>query len=408
LPKPTSDPLAALRQALAAANAGMVKIVEQMPAAPADPCVRAQVREEIHDEYAPPDIESLKHFGRGLTDEQAKAVQSSEQALVLEFGHPKQSVWRSLRAATEIAEEIARQTGGLLWDEQTRLMFSPDEWRRTLLASWSDDVPDVSRHIAIHAYQPSQFVRAITLGMSKFGLPDVVIEEITWSAYRTMGNLINLFCQAVAEGATLTKPGEFDLDLHAIKSKTAREPQEKSLKANATATALLTLRKGKPQEGDPENQLIEIGFDRYSGPDVHSKQEAMLSAFFGWEDQVTSVKHDEKLAAASQKAKAQLPELQAAFASGLRPGEVILVKAPFPTPTGGSEWMWVEIMAWQGKQIKGRLANEPSSIPALSAGQIVDVNQDDVFDYIRQHPDGRQEGNETAVIIEEMQQKNGK
>jgi len=30
--------------------------------------------------------------------------------------------------------------------------------------------------------------------------------------------------------------------------------------------------------------------------------------------------------------------------------------------------------------------------------------QDDVFDYIRRYPDGKEEGNETGVIIEKMRQ----
>ena len=138
-----------------------------------------------------------------------------------------------------------------------------------------------------------------------------------------------------------------------------------------------------------------------------AKQEALLSSLFGWEDAITPVKHNEALLAASQRAKAKLPALRKDFAAGLNPGEFIQVKAPFKTPDGGQEWMWVEITAWEGANIKGILKNEPFNIPSLHAGQIVQVKQEDVFDYIRQYPDGRQEGNETGAIIEKMQKTTG-
>jgi hypothetical protein len=39
----------------------------------------------------------------------------------------------------------------------------------------------------------------------------------------------------------------------------------------------------------------------------------------------------------------------------------------------------------------------------LRAGQVVDVREDEVFDYVVHHPDGKEEGNETSAIIEAQQ-----
>jgi hypothetical protein len=353
-------------------------------------------------------MDSLQHFGHGLTRDQAQALQRSQQALLLDFSHPSDNAWNALRAANDIVEEIARDTGGLVWDELTREVFSPDEWHRKRVASWTEDIPDVSSQTTIHAYQSGEYVRAITLGMAKMGLPDVVVEDFSWSLSRTMGHLINLLCQAMAEGATLEEPGKFDLSLKAIKNASARDPQLNSLKPNATAMALLSLKKGKWEEGDPRNRIIAIAFDRYQGRDVHARQDKMLSSLFGWEDAITPVAHTEELLAASRSARSHLPDLHRAFAGGLEPGEFIEVKAPFSTPGSGREWMWVEITAWTDTRIKGLLKNEPFKIPALHAGQIVEVAEEDVFDYIRRRPDGTQEGNETGAIIERMEQEKGK
>jgi uncharacterized protein YegJ (DUF2314 family) len=176
-----------------------------------------------------------------------------------------------------------------------------------------------------------------------------------------------------------------------------------SLKSNAKAVARLSLMQGTAEEGDPRNRLIEIAFDRYPGKDVHARQDALISALFGWEDSIKRIRHDGALEAASKRAKARLPALRKAFAKGLAPGEYIQVKAPFATPNDSNEWMWVEVTEWKGRRIRGLLKNEPFDIPGLHGGQIVQVQEEKVFDYIRRYPSGKEEGNETGRIIATMQ-----
>ena len=77
--------------------------------------------------------------------------------------------------------------------------------------------------------------------------------------------------------------------------------------------------------------------------------------------------------------------------------------APFPTPDGGNEWMWVEVIEWKGSKIRGLLKNEPVNVPGLSGGSEVVVDQGDLFDYIRSFSDGREEGNETGRLIQQYQ-----
>lgn len=406
LPRPTKDPMTVLKHLLAREHLRL-KIVPEMQDAPDEPIVVAHMQNNVLERYPPPDMESLQYYGRGLSRGQMQALQRSEQALVLDFAHPKSRVWEALRSANKIAEAVARKTGGLVWDNQTKEIFSTKEWQQRRIASWTKAKPDISNHTTIHAYKAGEYVRAITLGMSKVGLPDVVVEDFSWSLSPSMGNLINIFCQAMAEGTSIAKPGEFDLELRAIKNALVRDPQLKSLKANAKGVALLALVKGKREQGDPKNRLIEITFDRYEGINVHAQQENLLSAFFGSEDAIARVNHrNEDLVTASRQAKARLPKLFKAFKAGLRPGEFIQVKAPFATPNGGSEWMWVEVTAWHNNTIKGILKNEPFYIPHLHSGQLVKIHQDEVFDYIRHYPNGREEGNETGSIMQKMQQGN--
>src|SRR5262249_41288905 len=125
--------------------------------------------------------------------------------------------------------------------------------------------------------------------------------------------------------------------------------------------------------------------------------------FFGADDDVTHIEHTEELLAASRKAREQLPELYKVFHQGLKPGEYIEVKAPFRAVDEGNEWMWVEVTKWDGHNITGVLENDPEKVPGLHGGQVVEVNEDDVFDYIRHYSDGHSEGNTTREIIEKME-----
>jgi uncharacterized protein YegJ (DUF2314 family) len=401
LPRPSKEPVAELKRLLAEME-NAPTLVDAMPETPGESVIAVDMLEDVQKEYTPPDKESLKYFGFGLSAEQETALQASERVLILSFAHGKARVWPGLRAANQVALALARETGGLIWDEGTRQVFTPEAWDKRRIQTWKESLPDIAYQTTIHAYNDGEFVRAITLGMAKVGLPDVVVENSSWSSKRSTGNLINLFCQAIAEGSVLGKPGEYDLDIRKIQTQEVREGQLSALVDKATAVAKLTLVTGEWERGDPENRLIEITFDRNPGKDAHAQQNAAVSSMFGWEDTVRDVKHTDAVKEASERAKAKLPQLRKDFEAGLAPGEYILVKGPFPTPDGGNEWMWVEVTAWQPGKIKGLLNNEPFNIPKLHAGQMVEVKEEDIFDYIRERPDGTSEGNETGAIIDKQ------
>ena len=253
-----------------------------------------------------------------------------------------------------------------------------------------------------HTYRSGEYLRAVTLGMTKFGLPDLVVESFAASNTRGVGILLNLTAQVLAEGAEL-REGELALRLAAIKHQGVRAAQQASLKGHAKGEVVLRLREGQAEDGDPANRLLEIVFDHYEGPDSRARQDRLLSDLFGWEDAVTEVQHDDELLAASRRARERLPAMKNIFAGGLEPGQLLMVKGPFGKPDGGNEWMWVEVVSWQGSRIRGVLNNEPFEVPGLHGGQEVTVAEGDVFDYVLENPDGTEEGNETSRIIEARQ-----
>jgi uncharacterized protein YegJ (DUF2314 family) len=404
MPIHTKAPGVVLRHELVEQFAKL-KLVEDLPKEPHEMFVKVRTEGNVQGKYSPPNEAMLEYSGNGLTKEQELQLQKTKEAFILDFGHPKENVWTALRAADELVEKIARETGGLIWDEETREVFSPEAWHKRRIADWRETVPSISTHTVVHVYNNGEFVRAISLGMAKAGLPDLFVQELPQSSANQVIHLINLFAQSLAEGAFPKKTGQFKLDLRAIQNTAVRDSQLSSPKPNRTGMACLTLKEGRAEEGDPKNELIEITFDRYTGNDSHAKQDAAIGWMFGVDDSVTDVEHTDELLEESRKEKANLPRLHKAFDAGLRPGEYIMVKAPFKQPDGGSEWMWVEVRTWKGQSIRGLLDNDPVRVPGLHGGQLVEVQEGELFDYIRHFPDGHQEGNTTGEIINKMEQK---
>lgn len=376
-------------------------VVPNVPKAPQGMYADLRWEKDVQRNYSPPNPNQMRYAAQGLNEDQKQALRRSRTALRLEFAHPKQNVWVALRNAEQITEWLARQTSGLIWDEQTREIFTVDAWHKKRLELWTAEIPDIRNEITIHQYPTGDYDREITLGMSKFGLPDAVVQEVPTSSAGSAGDLIDFFCQSITEKPSLPHSSDLKLNIHELKNQSLRNVLLKSLKHNARAEACVSVKPGKWEEGDPKNRLLELYAGRYPGPDLQSRQEAMLGSLWGFDDEAFDVEHTPDVLEASSQAREHLPELRRIFNAGLQPGEYIELKAPFTIPGGGREWMWVQVQSWKAGIIRGTLDNDPARIPDLKAGQIVGTREADVFDYIHRFPDKHSEGNTTEKLIEQ-------
>jgi uncharacterized protein YegJ (DUF2314 family) len=405
-PGPATDP-GALADALAKQYLPGVPIATDSANPPPEPYIGFEEEMAPLKKFPVPDAEYFKLAGRGLTNAEIESMQKTSQATRLVLVMPKEGVWTMGRNFSELILEFAKQTGAFIWDSATRECFSQASWKERRFDTWpADIVPGMDRQITIHIYQPeedSEYLRAITLGMEKFALPDVVIEQLIRSDSRSAGNLINLVCQSLAEQPKLASGSRETFRISDIYSRPMRERLSQNLKSNARQEATLALLKGALQEGDPENRLIELDFRHGEGRTPDERREAVLSSIWGASDSIKDTEHTPEILAASTRAKAKLPDLRKSFEAGLEPGSHLMLKAPFKTDDGGNEWMWVEVLRWpEGGPIEGSLQNDPFQIKALRAGARVKVIQEDVFDYLLYRKDGTQEGNETGDLIEKQ------
>jgi hypothetical protein len=352
--------------------------------------------------YPPPDLQQLSYFGKGLSKKQADDVQSYKAAVIIDFVYPLKEMTNGSKMVYQKAYKIAQLSNGFLWDSETRELYTIDKWKEMRLDAWEEGIPIINSQIVIHAYQSTNNIRAITLGMSKFGLPDIVVDNFSWSLNKSMSELIVLIGQSLVEGVYPIKD-KLKIDISKLKNTEYKTNLVNSLEENSKGRFTIAIGKGIWEEGDPNNFLIKLKFDEFKGKSINEKQEFLLSSIFGWKDDLSYVNHNEQIQGASNNAKSKLPLLKKDFNIGLAPGEFILLKAPFETPDGTNEWMWVEVMSWSGDTIIGLLKNEPFNVPGLKGGTEVTVKQENIFDYIREFPDGSSEGNKTGELIRKFQ-----
>jgi uncharacterized protein YegJ (DUF2314 family) len=348
----------------------------------------------VKEDFTPPDINFLKHSSRGLSDEQKEILQTSTFVILLDFLCVEDRMLSTMKNANKLIAELIINENDIIWDSETRECFTKEFWNENRLIN--DNSINVSKQIAIHLYQKKDYCRAITLGMLKFGLPDICIENLSCHSNQSVASLINLTAQTFLDKKTIDKKGKLTIDIESLSNQELKSDLLNSLEEKAEKKAEINIKQGIWEEGDPQNRIIEIGFPK-NNPQI--KQDELIAKVFGLKDEVTYLSHDDELLAASERAKEKIPELYDKFSKGLPVGTHLLIKFPFENVAGEREWMWVEVVKWNEKEVKGLLQNDPQIVKSLQAGQEVTKKIIDMFDYILYLPDGTQEGNETGKII---------
>ncbi len=394
-PLPHTPPKAALARLLGKSEA--LQLVDRLPEnTPAVPVVFLDSHPST--EPWPMGEEELAHFGRGLSATDKQGLRASKAVTVLTFKGPGLAALATYRRSLVLIAELAKETGGLVWDQETREMFSQTAWAKRS-QDWSESgMPIVRSQITIHGYRNGELARMITLGMRKFALPDVVINQVA-TGHVAMPKVIDLLCQRFVEGTFLAAPGKLTVAIDDVLQTEARKALASARAPGAQGRSELSLASGEHDEGDPENPLVEIVFPGAEATRPE-RQGELLRQLFGNQERIADVVHDEELMAASARARQTALQYKPRYAKAPPgSGERLVVKAPFATASGGHEYMWVEVLRWQGATIYGLLESEPRDVPKLKSGARVEVAESAIFDYILHKPDGSREGDLTGELI---------
>jgi len=335
--------------------------------------------------YAVPDEEYLQFKGRGLSREQAQKLQSSSTVLVFDFRILEPEDYEYLRTANALLGKSASETGGFVWDESTREVFSASAWLEARTAD-SSEANLIANNTSAHGYQlDSGRYRAISLGMEKLGLANLEVREFENAMWQPCGDLIRVLTIALG----LQGPQSSKLFF------TANETAE-IFSLEPTAAHRIDLVPGQRDEGDGIAPILTIDLSTYTGVSIQEKQQR----FFEWispahESARLATTDDPALAEASELAREQFPAFLERFREGLNPGERLLVKVKL-----ADEFMWVEVREYQAHVLTGRLLNDPIDSDEFNSGDQVSVALNAVYDFSFYEQDGTKIGDFTGAVLE--------
>lgn len=313
-------------------------------------------------------------------------------ALIISFHATGADAIRGAREACALLGEFAAATGALLCDTETRGLYSVAEWKQARVESWQGDIPAVGAHIMLHTYESGGLIRIVSLGMLKFGLPEVVAAGVPRNWTTSTANVLNLIAQTLVEGRPPARTGELALSFDAVQHQEMKARLTRSLLPSARRKATVRIAVGKPDEGDPDNLLMEL---TYAGPDgkpSHPVLSGLLDQLCGTtEEQIRHIQSGAEVDALRVRLKPRIAAIAEVFRKGLAPGARLIVKAPF-VDEEHREWMWLEVVAWKGEALEGILLNDAVHMPALKNGARVTAKQAELLDYEYVRPDGTSEG----------------
>ena len=348
------------------------------------------------EEYAPPALQLLAAYGRGLDEAKARAVSASKGAIVLVQDAGADPGYANLRRMQTVVAALADETGGCPWDESTRQVYSREAWR---VAGWEGPLPDAEKHYVVHYYRtPDGRHRVVTLGLEKFGVPDLVIQDAPPQHSQHANTAIKAVAQLLVEGASLVPGQPMAVKTHAIRHAGARAAFLRPIEFT------VDLVPARPEEGDPPNRLLALRFGRYPGK---TDAERLAAAGPDLENAQMVADGDADLEAARVRVQSRLPDVAERYRRAPPAKAKLTVKSAFRAPDGRVEWMWVGVTAWKGPALTGTLLNTPFWVPALKAGDTVTVAQGDIAEYLLKIGDAPQEGGESDAILRQRREAPG-
>ncbi len=339
-------------------------------------------------EYSTPPPAFLRQKGVGLSEEAIASLSSSREVCLLEFFAVEPKNYEYLSRADRFAGELAKATGGFVWDEETRQMFSAEAWTAHRIEERTR--PLVARHVVVHGGEmDTGSFRAVTLGLRKLGYPDYVLEDVDARWWKPLGRLLEfLIAETARRGPFNAAPGYFGEEL--------RKAFE--LPEGAIAPGL-GFRDVEPREGDPSNQLWAVDFSTYPGRSPAERQEFLVQHLLEPDPATLALRaRQEELLKLSQDARLRLKEKRPLVEGGLPEGERVLIKARVD-----GEYRWLAVEKWVAESLHGLLEDEPGRESGRPKGSAAIVAEDEVFDYVHVHADGTREGDETGKLIRSVE-----
>lgn len=337
-------------------------------------------------DFGIPDADFVEAYG--IDVDRPEALAQSQMVLLAWFASPRESSISTFATAHAAFAEVARNSGGWVEDLDTQMLFGAESFAARDPKgdpSWWYAIDDAPMSGEAGAETASAELRLFTRGLRRYGDFELVAENVAPDSAADVSWVLG------AVASTLHPAGEIR-PVMAIATESA--------KGQATLVPV------PASEEDPTTMALKVSFEgELSVPvDVEAPSENEAAAASPTSPLtpadpppvVPSAVEPATLAEARARVAEDLANtLYPAFSAGLSPGDVLAVNVPYRTRAGGPEYLWIEVTAWSGTTIYGRLATKPVDVEGLVMGQVINFQQSNVYDYVYKRANGEKTGNWT-------------
>ncbi|MBN2433542.1 MAG: hypothetical protein JXQ27_18895 [Acidobacteria bacterium] len=336
-----------------------------------------------------PGLRYLVNFGVGLDQPDMLRCSTAPQAVQLFMRCPATDIPRLYPLFQAVTLAAAIRLNGYVFDENAKVIQTPAAYARDL---FSPVTSPLQAHVLLqhYPYEPGRF-RIVTLGMAKFGAPEIEIRDYPPDKALVFKRLVAAAARRLVRAGLAGEPFPAGLELTAAELQPAAEtPLGEELPPAADGLAVI-LREGRVEEGDPQSNVIRLAPPSTEPGDLAEWGRQISRFIFGID--IESVVWQGDLPSEAATAQATLPEIRQEFMTDPSAGGwYIRFRAPTPD-AGPAEILVGQLEQWTEDDLGVLLLSEPRLAAAAGAGTRLAVSEADVVDWIQVTPAGEVRGN---------------
>lgn len=345
------------------------------------------------DDLLLPGKETWDTTASSLRPEERAKLPAQTTAITVRTNAPFSREHGAARAGFAVTALLAETLDGFVYDETARRIL---RWQDSPVITTPLDAPAFDpRAIVVQLHrQDDGTARALTLGMMRFGCPDLALEGANMGAAPRLATVLNAVASKLAEGEDRTP---ITVTLADVARTLGKKPGELNGSPRPVELDVIAPERA---EGDPDNEIAELV------PSEGNSREAwdtIVASLFGVPASVTNDAEDRELGEVAGRAKKDLPKAIARFETA---GGELFVKGPFVIPPdarldGGptTELLWVDVAACDPKLCTGVLANDPTWPSNLASAKTTSVERAHVADWLLRERDGGTTGGESLRVL---------
>lgn len=350
------------------------------------------------DDVILPPSDTMDTVAAGLTPNEREKVQAYPTSVVIRTTGNATPEALPARTAFAAAAVLADVLDGFVYDEVSRRIETAHDFASHTITAKLGEPAFARRQIVVQLYrQDDGTARVLTLGMARYGSPDISLRGANMSSGPILAEVVNTAASQLAHGkndATLT------ITLDDVARVVGKNPAELNPTPGNARPVELDVVTPERIDGDPDNELAELV---PRGGSTRENWDAVVSNLFGGPPSMGVFVDDKELAELAKRARRDLPAAIKRFQNG--EGE-LFVKGPFPIPPesrvdGGAstEHLWIAASSCDDHRCTGILSNDPTYATNLAAGKTTSIERADAVDWVIHQRDGGTLGGESIKVL---------